>query len=87
MTAAVASKLMAEPKKKRPAPAARLARRMLKTREAAEYLGISSWTLRKLAHAGKLPYLQNGDGWATFDLRDLDAYVDRNKRFGAETGT
>jgi excisionase family DNA binding protein len=72
---------VADPEKKRPSAPAR--RRMLKTREAAEYLGISVWTLRKLAHAGKLPYLQNGDGWATFDLRDLDAYVDRNKRFGA----
>jgi excisionase family DNA binding protein len=82
MTAAVASKLMADPEKKRPA-ASPARRRMLKTREAAEYLGISVWTLRKLAHGGKLPFLQNGDGWATFDLRDLDAYVDRNKRFGA----
>jgi excisionase family DNA binding protein len=75
-----ASKLIAVPDPgKRPATAAR--RRMLRTRDAAEYLGISVWTLRKLAHGGKLPYLQNGDGWATFDLRDLDAYVDRNKRF------
>jgi excisionase family DNA binding protein len=78
---AVAKKLEDDPGKKRSASSPR--RRMLKTREAAEYLGISVWTLRKLAHTGKMPYLQHGDGWATFDLRDLDAYVDRNKRFGA----
>jgi len=80
VSSAVANKLMADPARKRPAAPTR--RRMLKTREAAEYLGISAWTIRDLAKTGKLPYLQNGDGWLTFDLRDLDAYVDRNKRVG-----
>lgn len=80
MSAALASKLMDPAERKRPSAPVR--RRMLKTREAAEYLGISAWTIRDLAKTGKLPYLQNGDGWLTFDLRDLDAYVDRNKRVG-----
>jgi hypothetical protein len=33
-------------------------------------------------HGGQIPFIQNGQGWATFDIRDLDAHIDRNKRIG-----
>lgn len=60
----------------------RLTRRMLRTRDASEYLGISAWTLRRLMHRGEIPFIQNGQGSATLDIRDLDAYIDGNKRVG-----
>jgi len=56
-------------------------RRLLRTREAAEYLGLSPWKLRKLIQDGQLPVVQDTDGSPfLLDLRDLDGYIDRNKR-------
>jgi excisionase family DNA binding protein len=54
-------------------------RRMLKTREAADYLGISTWTLRRLMNEGEIAYLKYRGGAANFDTRDLDAYIERKK--------
>jgi excisionase family DNA binding protein len=62
-------------------PPATPPRRLLRTREAAEYLSCSPWKLRKLIQDGRLPVVQNGEGVPfLLDLRDLDAYVERNKR-------
>ena len=56
-------------------------RRLLRTKEAAEYLGLSPWKLRKLIQDGQLPVVQDTDGSPfLLDLRDLDGYIDRNKR-------
>lgn len=53
----------------------------LRTRDAAEYLSISSWKLRRLIQDGRIPVVQDGDGSPfLLDLRDLDGYIDRNKR-------
>jgi len=59
-------------------------RRLLRTKEAAEYLAISAWKLRRLIQDGRLPVVQDGEG-APFllDLRDLDSYIDRNKRIAS----
>ena len=56
-------------------------RRLLRTKEAAAYLSVSPWKLRRLIQDGKLPVVQDGDA-APFllDVRDLDSYIDRNKR-------
>jgi len=56
-------------------------RRLVRTKEAAEYLSMSPWKLRRLIQDGRLPVVQDGEG-APFllDLRDLDSYIDRNKR-------
>jgi excisionase family DNA binding protein len=56
-------------------------RRLLRTKEAAAYLSVSPWKLRRLIQNGKLPVVQDGDA-APFllDVRDLDSYIDRNKR-------
>ena len=56
-------------------------RRLLRTREAAIYLGSSAWTVRRLVRDGLLPYVAEGDGgrWL-FDLKDLDAYIEAHKR-------
>jgi excisionase family DNA binding protein len=47
--------------------------------EAAEYLGIRPRTLEKLAHDGHMAYVKLGRA-TRYDLADLDAYVDRNRR-------
>ncbi len=56
-------------------------RRLLKTREATQYLGISRFTLNRLVHDGVLPVVQvSGDGgkWL-IDIADLDAFIARSK--------
>jgi excisionase family DNA binding protein len=56
-------------------------RRLLRTRDAAQYLSISSWKLRRLIQDGRLPVVQDGDGSPfLLDVRDLDGYIERNKR-------
>jgi excisionase family DNA binding protein len=59
----------------------RVVRRLLKTRQAADYLGVSPWKLRQLAIDGALPYINGGDRapWR-FDLCDLEAYIEKNKQ-------
>lgn len=78
MPAAVGSGASAPPRpssSQQPQPA----RRMLKTREAAEYLGIGLDMLRELIEAGKIPYVKFRESARRFDVRDLDAYIDANK--------
>jgi excisionase family DNA binding protein len=56
-------------------------RRLLRVREAAEYLSISAWKLRRLVQDGLLPIVQDRDGGAwRVDVRDLDGFIERNKR-------
>jgi excisionase family DNA binding protein len=54
----------------------------MKTKRAAEYLAITQWKLRNLVQQGLIPYIEDGGGaspWR-FDLRDLDAYIERSRR-------
>ena len=61
-----------------------LTRRLLRTREAAYYLGSSMWKIRRLVQDGLLPYVSDSDGgrWL-FDVKDLDEYIDANKHTGS----
>ena len=55
--------------------------RLLRTKDAARYLGISPWKLRKLVQDGLLPFVQEAEGAAwRLDLSDLDCFVVRNKK-------
>ena len=57
-----------------------ITKRLLRTKDAAAYLGISPCEIRSLAQGGDLPYIQLAqDGPWTFDVRDLDAYIDQKK--------
>jgi excisionase family DNA binding protein len=60
---------------------AAIAPRLLRTKPAANYLGIAPKKLRRLVQDGRLPVVEDGDGapWR-FDIRDLDAYVERSKK-------
>jgi excisionase family DNA binding protein len=56
-------------------------RRLLRLRTAAEYLSLSPWKMRRLIQEGRLPVVQDADGSPfLLDVRDLDGYVERNKR-------
>ncbi len=62
--------------------------RLLRTKEAAAYLCMSEWKLRRLIQSEIIPIVQDQPG-APFllDLRDLDAYIESNKHhFGDSDG-
>jgi excisionase family DNA binding protein len=60
-------------------------RRLLRTREAALYLGSSPWKVRRLVQEGVLPRVSDANsGRWLFDLKDLDVYIESNKHYGSE---
>ncbi len=54
--------------------------RMMRTKVAARYAGMSAWKIKKLIHEGKLRIFVDGDRspWLV-DRHDLDAYIESNK--------
>jgi excisionase family DNA binding protein len=60
--------------------------RLLTLNQAAEYLALSHWTLRRLVWRGDLPHVRIGR-LVQLDRADLDAWIDSQKtRFGASNG-
>lgn len=56
-------------------------KRLLRSPAAAEYLSQSPDKMRRLVHNGELPVVHTGPGAPIlFDIRDLDAWVERNKK-------
>jgi excisionase family DNA binding protein len=55
-------------------------RRLLRLKQAAEYLSVSPGTLRHLCQQGELPIIRLGEStpWL-IDLRDLDQFIDKHK--------
>ncbi len=55
-------------------------RRLLRTKEAARYLGMSPGKLRHLTQGGELPIIQHDERapWL-YDLRDLDDHIEKSK--------
>lgn len=57
--------------------------RLLRTKDAASYLSISEWKLRRLSQDGELPFIQHGEGTPfLYDIRDLDVFIEKNKQTG-----
>jgi Helix-turn-helix domain len=56
--------------------------RLLDIDDAGRYLAMSDKAVRELIMAGELAYLQKVPGRSPYllDVRDLDAWVERNKR-------
>src|SRR5215472_2300580 len=53
---------------------------LIRSKDAARYLCVSEWPLRKLTHEGKLPYVQITDrSPMPFDKVDLRAWIERGK--------
>ena len=55
--------------------------RLLRTNEAARYLGLGSKAIRQLIVCGQLPYVQMKPGNSPFllDRRDLDRFIEMHK--------
>lgn len=55
--------------------------RCLRTKDAAGYLGMSTWALRQEVNKGELPFVSSGEHTSSwrFDVRDLDDWIDRHK--------
>lgn len=62
-----------------------IAKRLLTTKEAATYLGMSDWSIRQLVHAGKLPVVSGCEecNWK-FDVHDLDEFIGNNKQWNGD---
>ncbi len=58
----------------------RIPRRLLRTKEAALYLGMSPGKLRRLTQCGELAIVQHDEHapWL-YDLRDLDEHIEKHK--------
>jgi len=57
---------------------AHITKRLYSIQEAATYLGRSTWSVREMIWAGKIPYIK--DGKRIFvDIRDLDEWIEKNK--------
>lgn len=54
-------------------------KRLYSVREAARYLGVSRWSVRKLQWTGKLPCVRRGRR-VLFDVYDLNRFIEDNKR-------
>jgi hypothetical protein len=55
-------------------------RRLLTLKEAAVYLGRWPWGMRDLAWDGWVPVVRSEGGRKLFfDIRDLDAFIERSK--------
>lgn len=56
-----------------------LPRRLYSIKEISEYLGRSAWSVAEMVRSGRLPYVP--DGKRKFvDIRDVDAWIETNKR-------
>jgi len=52
----------------------------MRSRDAARFLCVSEWLLRKLAHEGELPYIQRTPASPLlFDRADLRKWIEREK--------
>ena len=59
---------------------ATLQRGFVRTKEAAAYLSMSDWKLRRLVQEGTFPIVQDHEGGPfLLDVRDLDGYIENHK--------
>jgi excisionase family DNA binding protein len=52
--------------------------RLRSIRDTAEYLGVSTWTVREMIWRGELPHVRIGRR-ILLDIRDLEAFIARKK--------
>jgi len=53
-------------------------KRLISQKEAAEYLGISYWTVRDMVFRGDIPHIRIGRR-ILMDIKDLEEYIKKNK--------
>lgn len=55
--------------------------RLLPLKQAAQYLGLTTWAMRERIWAGKIPVIQFPGGRKQYiDVQDLEAFIQNNKR-------
>jgi excisionase family DNA binding protein len=54
---------------------------LVRCSSAAQFLGVSEWSIRKMAHDGELPYIQRGSCSSPmlFDIADLRHWKEQQK--------
>lgn len=58
----------------------RTKRRRMRSREAAEYLGLTEYTLARFRReSGGPPFIKIGERGVVYDTADLDAWLEKNK--------
>ena len=62
----------------------RVQKRLYSLAEAAEYLGRSEWSVRRLIWVGKLPQVRSGKR-VHLDIEDMDKFIESNKIGGELT--
>ena len=59
-------------------PDSRPTKRLYSLNEAGQYLGRSTWSIRRLIWSGGLPAVKAG-GRVHVDIRDMDKFIDQHK--------
>jgi excisionase family DNA binding protein len=56
-------------------------RRLLRMKDAAQYLAMHPWSVRRLVERGELAYVSSGDNTSAwrFDIKDLDRWIDTHR--------
>jgi len=55
--------------------------RLLPLKKAADWLGLTVWSLRERIWSGDIPVVQFPDGRKMFiDVQDLESFIQRNKK-------
>lgn len=57
---------------------AKVSKRLYSVSEAAQYLGRSSWSVRRLIWSGEMPAVRVGRR-IHLDVKDMDTFIERNK--------
>jgi excisionase family DNA binding protein len=60
-------------------------KRYLNIKEAGEYLGLSTWTVRDLAGRGDIQSIKVSRKILRFDIKDIDRFMERKKRKNKST--
>jgi excisionase family DNA binding protein len=55
--------------------------RLIRTRQAVAYLGLSARTVWRLTNSGQVPHVRIGRS-VRYDLRDLDLWIAKHRRGG-----
>jgi len=57
-----------------------IAPRLLPLKQAAQWLGLTTWAMRERVWAGDIPFVKFPGGRKMFiDTKDLEAFIQRNK--------
>jgi hypothetical protein len=57
-----------------------ITRRLLRLKPAADYVSMSTWTLRRLIQQGEIPVIQRENAPWLVDVEDLNGWIERSKQ-------